>query len=76
MNEARVLMEVRAGLIPDVPMDELTKQYVITSEEWNDENTDQTELLAEVNGKMMGYASLLMLQPNQINWVTTAWIWL
>lgn len=76
--QARVLLEVVAGLIPQRPEPELTRQYAITSEEWNRAEEEGTiaHLLAEANGKMQGYAGWLMMQPDRVNWVRTDWIWL
>ena len=76
MNEARVLLEVQAGVLVGTPEHEFTKQWAISSEEWNAEGTDQSALLAEANGRMQGYAALLMLQPDRLNWVQATWIWL
>lgn len=73
---ARVLLEVTAGLIPERPEPELTRQYAITSEEWAADAGNQGRMLAEANGKALGYANLLMLQPDKVNWVRTDWIWL
>lgn len=79
-KSARVIIEVVAGLIPQQPMDEYTKRFVITSDEWNaalEAPEDRAaEILAERNGQAIGYASWLMLQPNRLNWVRTDWIWL
>lgn len=76
MKQARVLLEVQAGVLPGTPMPEYTRQWAITSEEWNAEGADQSTILAEANGKAQGYAGLLMLQPDRLNWVKTEWIWL
>lgn len=73
---ARVIIEVLAGLIPGTPDPEFTKRYAITSQEWQDAGERQHQLLAEVNGKAQGYAALLMLQPERLNWVRVDWIWL
>lgn len=75
---ARVIVEVLAGLIPGQPMPEHTRRFAITSPEWREANEKGTasELLAQVNGKAQGYAGLLMLQPDHLNWVRTDWIWL
>lgn len=32
--------------------------------------------MADYNGRALGYAGLLMLQPNRVNWVRTEWIYL
>lgn len=76
MNTARVMLEVQAGVLPGAAMPEYTKQWAISSEEWNAEGVDQSALLAEANGKALGYAHLLMLSPDRVNWVKTEWIWL
>lgn len=47
----------------------------MTSEEWHAEGADQSTLLAEVNGKAQGYAMLLTLQSDRLNWVRTDWVW-
>ena len=76
MKQARVLLEVVAGVLPGTPMPEYTKQWAITSEEWNAEGADQAQILSEANGKMQGWAMYLMMQPDRVNWVKTEWIWL
>jgi hypothetical protein len=84
-DTARVLLEVTAGLIPNRPEPELTRQWAISSREWQEagekvssdlEAGRQSELLAERNSRALGYANLLMLQPDRVNWVNTHWIWL
>lgn len=79
-ESARVIIEVVAGLLPGKdPEIEFTRRYAITSKEWQDaadKPNGQSELLATVNGKAQGYASLLMLQPDRLNWVRLDWIWL
>lgn len=81
MESAKCIIEVTAGIIPQRPEDEYTRQYAITSREWeqaraSDENGGEMRLLAERNGVAQGYAGMLMLQPNAVNWVRTDWIWL
>jgi hypothetical protein len=77
MKSARVIVEVVAGLLPGKDPDpEFTRRYAITSEQWQQAGEKQLELLAEVTGKAQGYAALLMLQPDRLNWVRTDWIWL
>jgi len=76
MAQAKVLIEVTAGIIPNRPMEEYTKQWAITSEEWAEADKDQAFLLASRNGQATGYASYLMMQPDSLNWVHTNWIWL
>lgn len=76
MESARIIIEVTAGLIPTKPELEFTKRWVITSTEWNARGDDVGILLADYNGRALGYASYLMLQPNRVNWVRTEWIYL
>lgn len=78
MESARVIVEVVAGVIPGTAMEEHTRRYAITGTEWAEaEQAGRTgDLLAETNGRAQGYAGLLMLQPNALNWVRTEWIWL
>lgn len=81
METARCLIEVTAGVIPERAEPEYTRQYAITSREWQkareaDVVGYEQALLAEAAGKAQGYALLLMLQPDRVNWVRTNWIWL
>lgn len=78
MSAARAVIEVTAGVIPDQPMVEYTRRWSITSDEWSQAQADEQagELLATMNGKAQGYAALLMLQPDRLNWVRTDWIWI
>ena len=72
----RMSVEVVAGLLPGKDPDpELTKRWYLTSAEWYAEGADQSLLLAEINGRAQGYAMLLMLQPDRLNWVRTDWVW-
>lgn len=59
------------------PDPEFTKQWAITSEEWEQAGlTGRMALLAERIGQAQGYAALLMTSPDRLNWVRTDWIWL
>lgn len=73
-ERVRVVVEVVAGLIPQRPDPEHTRRYALTTREW-EEADDQVALLAELNGRAMGYAGSLMLQPDRLNWVSTTWLW-
>ncbi len=77
-DTARVVVEVVAGLIPGRnPDPTFTRRWVISSREWHDTpGARQAELLAVLAGRASGYATLLMLQPDRLNWVRTDWIWL
>jgi hypothetical protein len=74
--QARVLLEVVAGIVPNTPIPEQTRQWALTSEEWDGGSEKGAALLAERNGQALGYAMLLMLSPGGLNWVQTNWIWL
>lgn len=75
-KSARVIIEVVAGLLPGRDPDpEFTRRYAITGEEWAAAGDKQSTLLAERNGIALGYAGLLMLTPNRLNWVRVDWIW-
>ena len=78
VQSARVIVEVVAGVIPQTPDPEHTRRWALTSAEWEAAlKADTTgEALAVLNGKAQGYAALLMLQPDRLNWVRTDWIWL
>lgn len=75
---ARLVVEVVAGVIPGQPMDEHTRRYVLTSSQWQQAKTDGKtgDVLAELTGRAQGYAMLLSLQPDRVNWVRTEWLWL
>lgn len=77
MEQARVIVEVVAGLIPQQPEPEFTQRWAITSNEWHGlaDDVERAKLLAETNGKAQGYAGWLMMQPDRLNWVRTDWIW-
>lgn len=73
-----MIVEVVAGLKPKVPMPEYTRRWALTAEEWDAATAagGPEEKLAELNGRAQGYAALLMLQPDRLNWVRTDWLWL
>lgn len=76
MESAKLIVEVVAGVIPQKPDPAHTKRWAITSKEWAEAGDTWPNLLAERNGQAQGYAALLMLQPDRLNWVRTDWIWL
>lgn len=78
-ESARVIVEVVAGLIPGKdPEPEFTRRWALTSAEWQAavDAGKHGEALAQLNGRAQGYAGMLMLQPDRLNWVRTDWIWL
>lgn len=78
-SAAKLLIEVVAGVMPESPMPEYTRRYAITSDQWEEAvskgESGPAELLAETAGRAQGYAALLMLQPDRLNWVRTDWVW-
>jgi hypothetical protein len=70
-----VVVEVVAGLVPEIPEPEFTRRWALTSRQWNDAE-DKSGTLAELAGRANGYATLLMVQPDRVNWVRLDWIWL
>lgn len=76
MDSARVIIEVLAGVIPGTPEPEFTRRFTMSSEEWQKAGDKQAEKLAELNGRAAGYAALLQLQPDRLNWVRTEWLWM
>lgn len=76
MESARVIIEVQAGVVPGTPEAEYTKRWAITSGEWEKAGDQASNLLAERNGQAQGYAGLLMLQPDRLNWVRVDWLWM
>lgn len=85
-ESARLIIEVTAGLIPGGDPDpQYTRRFHITSAQWYEAGEKDKAagggltmagLLAVVNGQAQGYAGMLMLQPEMLNWVRTDWVWL
>lgn len=75
MTDVRCGVDVVAGILPGTPIDELTRQWFITSEEWNAEGVDHAQLLSDLAGKASAWGTYLMLQPDVVNWVKVEWIW-
>lgn len=75
MTPDRVIIAVRAGIIPGQSDPALERRYSIDADEW-ESAPDQMALLAERIGAAQGYAELLMLQPERLNWVHVEWLWL
>jgi hypothetical protein len=84
-TRARLAFEVCAGLIPGQPMPEYTRRWVITSENWHQENamTDAEFAQAHPDGKSTfatfrdeahEYAKSLT-DPRAVNWVRVDWIY-
>lgn len=79
MADARVLLEVQAGLLPGTPMPEYTKQWAISSEEWaarGDEGPDSFMGNEAGQLEMAVDAYAHSLRHSGLNWVQTTWIYL
>lgn len=78
-ENVRVAVEVTAGVIPGQIDPEHTRRYVITEREWDAAKgrggAGIGVVLAERNGQAQGYAGLLMMQPDRLNWVRVDWIY-
>lgn len=74
----RVACDVVAGLIPGQADENVApaRRFVILQREWDaaDDN-GKAMLLSDVAGKASAWATYLMLQPNQLNWVRLDWVW-
>lgn len=79
VGSAKVLIDVVAGIIPGQDPDPVyTKRFALTSQVWEEAQGDplrQMAALAELNGRAQGYAALLMLSPDRVNWVRIDWVW-
>lgn len=84
-TRARCCWEVVAGLIPNQPMPEYTRRWVITGEYWDrvNEMTDEEFTREHPSGKSK-YAEFLeeaqeyarsLTHPQRLNWVRVDWIW-
>lgn len=74
----RCAVEVVAGILPGTPDENVApkRRWLITSRDWNSaDDTGKAMLLSDVAGQANGWAQYLMLQPNQLNWVQTSWVW-
>lgn len=76
MDSAKVIISVTAGVVPEIAETEYTRNWAITSEEWEKAGDDVAVLLSQRNGQASGYAQMLMLQPDRLNWVRLDWLWL
>lgn len=69
MSRLALIIDVTAGLIPDEPMEELSKRWKLTGEE-----AQKPESWRRAHGEATMY--MLELQnPRRFNWVRLDWIW-
>ncbi len=75
MDGSRFSIQVVAGVMPGVPDEEYTRRWTVSTSEWQKAVDEHGfgELIARKAGEAAGYAGLLYLQ--QVNWVSTEWIW-
>ncbi len=72
MEAAKVIIEVVAGIIPNEPMPEYGRRFVVTSSQWEDKTGTETM-------KVYGFAQEYMRNlwhPGRVNWVRCDWIYL
>lgn len=69
MENARVIIEVQAGIIPGEPMEEYTRRWVLTREQYESDDYDDARIDA---------ANYVMevQDPQRVSWVRFEWIWL
>lgn len=68
MEMAKAILEVQAGVLPGVPMDEYNKRWVLTRSEWD---TSQHITMKAATD----YAKSL-INPAYVNWVRFEWVYL
>ena len=84
-TRARCCWEVTAGVIPGVPILELTRRWMITSEYWEKVNAmsdiefkaacpDGKSAFATFMEEAFEYAKTVS-DPSSHNWVRCEWIW-
>lgn len=71
-SRVRIMLEVVAGVIPNKPEKEFTKQFAITEEQWEDEEGIK---VMQIYGFVQEYMRTLW-NPNRVNWVQCNWIYL
>jgi hypothetical protein len=77
LNDAKAIIVVMAGVIPEAPLREYTKRWDYTSEEYEqdrqtpqDQPTIFSKRLQEAHDYAMGLSN-----PTYVNWVRVDWIW-
>lgn len=81
MKPARILIEVVAGVMPNSPIPEYTKQFAITSDIWYADGEYEgmrKEADAEIyriHNAAIEYMQGMM-SPKLVNWVRLDWIYL
>jgi len=66
----QLAIEVRAGIIPGEPMEEYSKNWYLSRDEFEDKDT----WLAAAGAAHL-YA-LTLQNPERLNWVRLEWVWM
>jgi hypothetical protein len=79
-TSVRIVLEVVAGVLPGTPIQEYTKQFIITNDMWyaqgeyeGKQEEAKMEIL-KIYGWAQEYARNLM-NPQVVNWVKVEWIY-
>jgi CTP:phosphocholine cytidylyltransferase-like protein len=80
-QRARILLEVVAGLIPETPIPEFTKQFAISSDAWYIQGIFEGKPEEARMEVMRAYGITqeymrTMWNPEKVNWVRCDWIYL
>lgn len=85
-DTAKLIIEVRGGLVPGEPDPELTRRWAVSGAEFEDaaradEQTDPEHaahryLLLAFRGAQADEYARTLRNPDRCNWVSTDWIWL
>lgn len=70
MKQAKLVIEVTAGLIPGQPDPQHTRRWALSTEECEDGYT-----MSDALGASREYAAVLA-HPSVVNWVRHDWVWL
>ena len=78
MESARVIATVQAGVIPGQPEPAYTKQFSITSQQWEDAGLagGQLKALVALSTQVTEYEQNLHVSIHKVNWVNAEWIYL
>lgn len=85
MEQARLIIEVTAGIVPGTPEPEFTRRFTVTSAEWQEaQETVQAEdaifhpaaELIVIRAAQADAYAMMLRDPSRINWTRTDWLWL
>lgn len=74
MARARCAIDVLAGVLPGTPMDEFSKRFWLTSDDWDGGSEKGQEAFAKMVQEAQQYM-LTLMNPAQVNWVRFEWVW-